>query len=162
MAAKRSFYSSGTAAKAAESLLDITPRLLRIIAMEAQASGISGSLTVSQLRALALLARGDRLPSGLARELRITPATASEVADLLVRRGLVERSARAEDRRLTLLRITSAGRAQYEAARARALNSLEGLLGQLDGPELVALEHGLEHLLALMEKPAGDEGKHAD
>jgi DNA-binding MarR family transcriptional regulator len=143
---------------AAEHLLDVVPRLMRLIASEAQASGISGALTVSQLRALGLLAREPRLPSELARELKITPATASEVADLLVRRGLVERSAMPEDRRLTLLRITLAGETLHQAARQRTLGALRRVLHRLDTPSLAALECGLAGLLALsQQKPSRDE-----
>ncbi len=131
---------------------------MRLIAAEAQASGISGSLTVAQFRALGLLARGRRLPSELARELRITPATASEVVDLLVRRGLVERGALPEDRRLTLLRITPAGETLHQAARQRALAALRVLLSRLDPAGLAGLESGLAPLLDLLrQKPPGSE-----
>ncbi len=147
-----------TPAEAAELLLEAVPRLMRLIASEAQASGISEALTVSQLRALGVLARGQRLPSELARELRVTPATASEVADLLVRRGLVERGAHPEDRRVTLLRITPAGESLYTSARKRSLAALGSLLGRLTPTEAEALRRGLTPLLSILqEKRSGAE-----
>jgi len=135
---------------AAEQLLEAVPRLMDLIAGEAQADGMDGSLTVTQLRVLGLLRRSERLPSELARELRITPATASEVVDLLVRRGLVARSEVPHDRRLTVLHITPAGASRLEAARARAVAGLQRLASQLSAGELAALQRGLAGLLAVL------------
>jgi putative acetyltransferase len=87
----------------------------------------------------------------LARALEITPATASEVVDLLARRGLVERRDRPEDRRRTSLSVTPEGLARWEAARARAMSALERLLAQMEPPRRAALEDGLESLLEVIE-----------
>ena len=68
-----------------------------------------GEIASRQLRVLALLQCRCRLPSELARELRVTPATASETVDLLVRRGFITRGDEPLDRRQTPLSITEAG-----------------------------------------------------
>ncbi len=122
---------------------------MRLISAQAQTDG-AGPLTMTQLRVLGLLQRAPRLPSELARELRITPATASEVADLLVRRGLVERSARPQDRRATPLHIMPAGMVRLQAARDRATRALADLLGAMDDEERRKLEHCLETLQDLL------------
>ncbi len=145
--------------RVAEHLLEAVPRLTRLISAEAQASDASGALTMTQLRALRLLNRGRRLPSELARDLSITPATASEVVDLLVRRGLVERGEVPEDRRLTTLQLTPTGLERLEAARARALMALERLLEKLEPADVAALERWLESLLdRLHEREPGATG----
>jgi len=138
----------------AERLLEIAPRLTRLISAAAQGSGISGTLTITQLRALGILARGSKLPSQLARDLEISPATASEVVDLLVRRGLVQRGDRPEDRRHTPLALTSAGLDQYRLAHRRASAALEALLEQVEPGVLADLERGMETLLVLLRRRA--------
>ncbi|MHB0869981.1 MAG: MarR family winged helix-turn-helix transcriptional regulator [Chloroflexota bacterium] len=135
---------------------------MRLISSESQARDGSGSLTMTQLRALGLLKRGRRLPSELARDLGVTPATSSELVDLLVRRGMVERGDEPEDRRLTPLRVTSAGLTRLESSRARALAALDILLEGAEASELVALETGLKLLLnRIHEKTPSTGGGHA-
>lgn len=148
--------------RVAEQLLEVVPRLRRIIAAEAQASGTCGALTMTQLRILGLLVRGHRLPSDLARQLEITQATTSEVVDLLVRRGLVERCGQTEDRRLTPLCITPAGLARWSCARERVLAALRTLLVGIEPSDLSALERGLESLLRQLRgrAPAAGEDEH--
>jgi DNA-binding MarR family transcriptional regulator len=127
--------------RAAVKLLDLIPRLMRLIGGEWQASA-AGSLTVSQLRLLMRLEHGSRLPSEIARELRISPATASEAVELLVRRGLVARGA-SGDRRQTPLALTPEGAALALAARERALDRLRRLLVELDADETATLASAL-------------------
>jgi DNA-binding MarR family transcriptional regulator len=79
-------------------------------------------LSPHQGRALAVICRsgGVRI-SALAEALHIAPRSATEVADGLEQRGLVERAPDPQDRRAVLLRATPAGeqvRAQVDAARA--------------------------------------------
>lgn len=130
----------------AQQLLDLAPRLMRVVSVEAQASA-EAPLSPPQLRALGLLASRPHLPSELAREMHITPATVSELADVLVRKGLVDRREQPEDRRCTSLVLTDAGNAQYSGARQRALLALRSLLTQLEDGTLVGLGAGLEAIL---------------
>ena len=129
-----------------EQLLEVVPRLMRIISAEAQSGDTGESLTTSQLRALGLMARRHRLPSELARAMGVSPATTTDMVDLLVRRGLVQRWERPGDRRATELRITPAGLDQHEAARRRALAALNALLDGIHPADLDALERGLDAL----------------
>jgi len=100
-------------------------------------------LTPSQSRALRVL--GDRdatRVSDLADALRIAPRSATEVADGLEARGLVERAADPADRRAVLLRLTDAGRAirdEVAVARAADARTFFGRLGTEDRAALARL-----------------------
>ncbi len=144
--------------RAAAQLLEAVPRLRRLISAAAQADDSTGTLTLTQLRVLGRLVQGLQLPSELARALEITPATASEIVDLLVRRGLVERHSQPGDRRRTPLVVTSAGLARWEAAMARALEALKHLLAGMDHAHLAAFQDGLEALLGLLGERAPQAG----
>lgn len=141
---------------AARSLLEILPRLGRLVASEAFTA--DGPTTFSQLRALGLLQAGCRRPSELARKMDIAPASASELIDLLVRRGLVERCDDPGDRRCTPLRLTPHGLSRYEAAQRRALTALTELLAKLNPDELVSLQRDLAALLEVLhDTPQRDD-----
>ncbi len=133
--------------QAAESLLEAVPRLMRLISAAAQADGCDSALSLAQLRGLALLLSGRRLPSELARDLQVSPATASEMVESLVRRGLVVRGGRRDDRRLTLLTLTPEGERQLAASRERSLGAAESVLVRLNPEETEALHSALLCLL---------------
>jgi DNA-binding MarR family transcriptional regulator len=84
-------------------------------------------LSPHQARALRVVSERDGVRlSELAESLRIAPRSATEVADALQERGLVERSADPADRRAVLLRPTDEGRrVRGEVERARAAVSAE-------------------------------------
>src|SRR4051794_34366844 len=84
-------------------------------------------LSPHQARALRVVCAGDGVRlSALAEALRIAPRSATEVADGLQERGLVERSPDPDDRRAVLLTATAAGRrVQREVDDARAADSAE-------------------------------------
>jgi DNA-binding MarR family transcriptional regulator len=84
-------------------------------------------LSPHQARALAVVCAGDGVRlSDLAETLRIAPRSATEVADGLQERGLVERGPDPGDRRAVLLRPTEEGRRiRAEVDRARTADSRE-------------------------------------
>jgi DNA-binding MarR family transcriptional regulator len=84
-------------------------------------------LSPHQARALRVVGERDGVRlSDLAEALRIAPRSATEVADALQERGLVERSADPGDRRAVLLRPTVEGRRiRGEIDAARAADSAE-------------------------------------
>jgi DNA-binding MarR family transcriptional regulator len=84
-------------------------------------------LSPHQARALRVVGSGDGVRlSELAEALRIAPRSATEVADGLQERGLVERAADPTDRRAVVLTVTEAGRqVQREVDAARAADSAE-------------------------------------
>ena len=84
-------------------------------------------LSPHQARALRVVCSRDGVRlSELAEALRIAPRSATEVADGLQERGLVERAADPADRRAVVLRPTDEGRrVQREVDAARAADSAE-------------------------------------
>jgi DNA-binding MarR family transcriptional regulator len=84
-------------------------------------------LSPHQARALAVVCERDGVRlSDLAEALRIAPRSATEVADGLQERGLVERTPDPGDRRAVILRPTDEGRRiREEIGAARAADSSE-------------------------------------
>jgi DNA-binding MarR family transcriptional regulator len=104
-------------------------------------------LSPHQARALRVVCEGDGVRlSDLAEALRIAPRSATEVADGLQDRGLVERVADPADRRAVLLRPTEQGRTtQREVAEARVADSAE-LFDRLPAADRAELERILRAL----------------
>ncbi|WP_222268123.1 MarR family winged helix-turn-helix transcriptional regulator [Modestobacter marinus] len=105
-------------------------------------------LSPHQARALRVVCMHDGVRlSELADVLRIAPRSATEVADGLQERGLVERSADPADRRAVLLRPTPEGRrVQHEVDAARAADS-EELFARLSAEDRAALARILRTLV---------------
>jgi DNA-binding MarR family transcriptional regulator len=104
-------------------------------------------LSPHQARALRVVSAGDGVRlSELAEALRIAPRSATEVADGLQERGLVERAADPTDRRAVVLTATAAGRqVQREVDDARAADSAE-LFGRLSAADRADLARILRSL----------------
>lgn len=100
-------------------------------------------LSPHQARALKVICAGDgRRLSDLAGQLRIAPRSATEVADGLQERGLVERSADPGDRRAVILRPTDDGRrirAEIDAARTADSAELFARLSTTDQAALTRI-----------------------
>jgi len=109
-------------------------------------------LSPSHARALRVVCENDGTRiSDLAEALHIAPRSATEVADGLEQRGLVERTADPRDRRAVVLRPTPAGRrVRAEVEQARAADS-RALFGRLPAGDRAALERILR---ALLDEPA--------
>ena len=104
-------------------------------------------LSPHQARALRVVSAGDGVRlSELAEALRIAPRSATEVADGLQERGLVDRTADPSDRRAVVLTATAAGRqVQREVDDARAADSAElfARLSTADRAELARILRSL-------------------
>jgi DNA-binding MarR family transcriptional regulator len=104
-------------------------------------------LSPHQARALRVVCAGDGVRlSALAESLRIAPRSATEVADGLQERGLVQRAADPGDRRAVVLTATAAGRrVQQEVDDARAADAAE-LFGRLSAADRAELARILRSL----------------
>src|SRR4051794_38260152 len=104
-------------------------------------------LSPSHARALAVVcAREATRISDLAEALRIAPRSATEVADGLEERGLLERTADPADRRAVVLRPTPAGRrVRAEVEQARATDA-EALFARLPAEDRTTLGRILREL----------------
>jgi DNA-binding MarR family transcriptional regulator len=105
------------------------------------------ALSPHQARALRVVCERDGVRlSDLAEALRIAPRSATEVADGLQERGLLERGADPGDRRAVVLRPTEAGRrVQREVAGAQAADAAE-LFDRLSPADRADLERILRAL----------------
>jgi DNA-binding MarR family transcriptional regulator len=104
-------------------------------------------LSPHQARALAVVARQDGVRlTDLADALHIAPRSATEVADGLQDRGLVERTPDPGDRRAVILRPTDEGRsirAEIDAARSTDAAELFARLPAADRAELARILQAL-------------------
>ena len=105
-------------------------------------------LSPHQARALRVVVERDGVRlSDLAESLHIAPRSATEVADGLQARGLVERTPDPGDRRAVILRPTAEGRrVRAEVGRARAADN-EALLSRLSTEDRATLARLLGALL---------------
>jgi len=92
--------------------------------------------------------------AALTRELGISKQAVSQLIDVMVMRGYLERSSDSEDRRRMLLRLTSRGAAAATTAWEAATAVDEELLTRLSADGVAALRSGL---IALCEIAAESE-----
>ena len=104
-------------------------------------------LSPHQARALKVVCERDGVRlSDLAETLRIAPRSATEVADALQERELVERTSDPGDRRAVILRATAEGRRirdPIDAARAADAAELYGRLSAADRADLARILRSL-------------------
>ncbi|MCO8270077.1 MarR family winged helix-turn-helix transcriptional regulator [Actinoplanes sp. TRM 88003] len=94
-------------------------------------------LPLSSYETLLVVAGGGEIRIGdLARELRITVGGASKLADRVRAAGLIERTADPDDRRASLIGLTSLGRERLAAATvtydAAVAEKLDGVLNETE------------------------------
>ncbi|GAA4732159.1 MarR family transcriptional regulator [Modestobacter marinus] len=126
---------------------DLLMRVARTLRRRFIAALAPWDLSPHQARALRVVCARDGVRlSELAEALRIAPRSATEVADGLQERGLVERTADPADRRAVRLSATEAGRrVQREVDDARAADSRE-LFARLSAADRAELERILRQL----------------
>lgn len=115
---------------------------------------------LTQIHALAVLARGDRRMSQLAAELGLAESTVTRLVDRLEEAGLVHRRTDPADRRLVVAGLTPAGRRLVRRAEAHRRAYLADLLGALQPEERVELVRLLGRVGAELRRrrSAGAEG----
>ncbi|MGD0833777.1 MAG: MarR family transcriptional regulator [Candidatus Dormibacteria bacterium] len=115
-------------------------------------------VTGAQMEALMLLHGSDAGLSmhELAQALSVTPSSATQLVDRLVRMGLVGRLREDEDRRLVRVQLSDAARQRFEETLHLHLRALAILTGTLTDGELASLVE----LLSRISQPAatGDAG----
>jgi len=130
--------------------------LLRFLARELEAAGIA--VTPPQSMILFLLAGRDGLfMSQLARRLEMDNAALTRMADRLVKAGLVERRALAQDRRAQSLGLTPAGQDLAKRAAAIVRQANQHLLDQLTTTEQEVLLKALDKLRQAARQPSPGE-----
>lgn len=133
----------------AASLSDLLMRVARLQRRRLRNVLAPWELSPHQARALrAITARDGMRLSELAEALHIAPRSATEVADALQGRGLIERTPDPADRRAVVLRPTAEGhRVQREVGAARAAD-VRSLFAPLDPSDRASLARILRTLSA--------------
>jgi DNA-binding MarR family transcriptional regulator len=115
-----------------ESLTDMFWAVARQLRETSQETLTPWDITPAHLRALRVLSRhGPIRLSRLSDKLHIAPRSATEVADALESRGLVERQPDPSDRRATLVQLTEHGQSVLAAIRAARGSEVDRLFGRL-------------------------------
>jgi DNA-binding MarR family transcriptional regulator len=125
--------------------------MARLSRLLERACGESGHppLTLAQYRLMAMIGGGTSQASHLAGRLALAKPTVSATLDTLVERGLVDRTTAPDDRRVTSLSLTDAGRAAVGDAEMAMRARLDDVLARVEEPEtvreaLAALGHALD------------------
>ncbi|MEW6045586.1 MAG: MarR family transcriptional regulator [Bacillota bacterium] len=106
-------------------------------------------ITVSQLECLKYLQRhGACSAAELAEGLHMSPPAVTKLVDRLVRKGLVRRRDRPEDRRSVEISLTEAGRRTAEELRRRRSRVLEMILNRMGPDDREELERSLRAFVA--------------
>jgi len=111
-------------------------------------------LTLSEVRALMALARGDDeavTAGALAREADLNPATVTALLDSLEERGIATRRRAEDDRRRVVVSLTEHGRAVLDEATARWQARLDEALADVSADELRAAARVLRRLARLFD-----------
>ena len=126
-----------------ESLADAFGAVARQLRDKSAETLAPWDITPAYLRALRTLSRhGTMRLSELSDHLQIAPRTATEVADALQARDLVQRRADPGDRRATLVEVTEHGAsvlAEIRAARGTEAGRIFGRLSPADRAELARI-----------------------
>lgn len=123
-------------AETAERLHSIAVRLLRRARVVDREAGVGPA----QLSALSVLYFSPELPlTALAEAEQVAQPTMTRIVRSLETAGAVTRAPSAIDRRVQMVAISPEGRRIFEAARARRLEVIEGMLGRLDDATVAAL-----------------------
>lgn len=94
--------------------------------------GLHLDVSLAQFRTLMVLAsRGPQRSIDVAGELGVNPSTGSRMCDRLVRKGLIRRTRRAQDRRVVHLTLTCAGRDLVAEVNRRRRDELARMVGTI-------------------------------
>lgn len=136
-----------TAADRDESLADAFRSVARRLRQASMESLARWDLTPSQFRALRVLTRHDTMrPSELSEHLRIAPRSATDVLDGLEAKGLVQRRPDPQDRRATLVALTSHGVDVAQDIRTASGSEAERIFDRLTAADRAHLARILRQL----------------
>lgn len=112
---------------------------------------VADGLSLSHFRMLTCLLDADSLPAGrLAAAAELTPASTTQMLDLLEARGMVVRERDGQDRRVVVARLTDEGRALTVARRESFRAVWAETFGDLGEAELAAGICVMERVARLM------------
>jgi len=134
--------------EAISKLMDLQDELIQRRAAWDAEPWLGLNMSTPQLKALLLISEDERLRMReLARRLGGSFSNATVLVDRLVERGLVERLADPQDRRVVLVRVSGKGRQIIEGLVTSWRTLSPSLLDRLSDDDLRALQQGLEALI---------------
>jgi DNA-binding MarR family transcriptional regulator len=139
---------------AARELLHVVMLVMRTVAAEMRRS--RRPLAPTQMGSLMRIAAGPCTMSELARHMAVSLPTISKSADMLVRRGWVERWADKRDRRQSMVRLTPRGRRVLADIQQRAERHVAETLAPLAPAERSQLIAALRVLTGVLSVPGDD------
>ena len=143
----------------AREVLEVVPLIMRAIRAELR-SHRRPDLSLPQFRVLAFLSRHEGASlSDVAEHIGLTLPSMSKAIDGLVRRELVTRQVRPEDRRRVTLKLTQSGQTMLEAARAATQAHLGQLLTALPASERATVMQAMQVLHPIFAALPGPERK---
>ena len=111
-----------------------------------------GELSLSHYRMLTFLLDSPRLPAGrLAAAADLAPASATQMLDLLEKRGMVTRERDSQDRRVVVVTLTPEGRRLTQDRRAEFRALWAEVMHDLDEEQLAVGVDVLERVSRLLE-----------
>lgn len=142
-----------TAAARAEEVLDSFAEVMsRLLVERYQRHLAELDLTLLQAQVLRVLRRGAVLTGQLASELRISAPALTQLTDRLVRKGLIERQAAADDRRCVLVALSTKGRRLVEQFHRQRSEIFNGALAYLSDAEQAQIVEGLGKVIEALER----------
>jgi DNA-binding MarR family transcriptional regulator len=139
---------------AARELLHVVMLVMRTVAAEMRRS--RRPLAPTQMGSLMRIAAGPCTMRELARHQAVSLPTISKSADMLVRRGWVERWAGKRDRRQSMVRLTPRGRRVLADIQQRAERHVTQTLAPLAPSERAQLTAALRVLTGVLSVPGDD------
>jgi len=109
-------------------------------------------LSLAQYRVLGLIAEGEAASSRIAEKMSVTRSSISAVVDGLVARGLVQRGARAGDRRLLPLTLTPTGQRVLVETNSAVGERLGAVLGELDERRATAVRTAFKNIRIALDR----------
>ena len=108
-------------------------------------------LTLPQAQLLRVLRRGPMQTGQLAAEMRISAPAITQLTDRLIRKGLIERSATADDRRCVIVALSDEGRNLVDQFRQRRREIFNDALADLSEAERTQALEVLEKVVKALE-----------
>jgi len=108
-------------------------------------------LTLPQAQVLRVLRRGPLQTGQLAAEMRISAPAVTQLTDRLIRKGLIERHAAADDRRCVIVALSAEGRRLVDRFRERRREIFDEALAELTEAERRQAFEVLEKVVRALE-----------
>ena len=146
--------TTADAGSAARELLRVVMLVMRTVAADMRRQ--PGAVAPAQMGLLMKVSMAPCTMSSLARHQAVSLPTISKTVDMLVRRGWLERSVDAQDRRQTMVQLTPDGRRVLAGIRKRTEQHVRRSLAPLTAAERQQVVAAMTILAGVLAPPAGE------